>query len=102
MISSRTGLSALFSAIEIRGLYTLLGFRSTPGSQNVHFWPFASSLAASFNQPHTKPTPELLAKLGKKKPSILTVGARAITKHAARSKEGFWGQNKGSEVQKNE
>ena len=40
--------------------------------------------------------------MGKKKPSKLTVGARAITKHAARSSEGFWGANKGSEDAKNQ
>ena len=30
------------------------------------------------------------------------MGARALTKHAARSKEGFWGENKGSEISKNQ
>jgi len=32
----------------------------------------------------------------------LTVGARALTKHAHRSSEGFWGQIKGTEAEKNE
>lgn len=35
-------------------------------------------------------------------PSKLTVGARGLTKHAHRSSEGFWGENRGTEVQKNE
>lgn len=38
----------------------------------------------------------------KKKPSILSVGARALCKHAHRSSEGYWGEPKGSESLKNE
>jgi hypothetical protein len=30
------------------------------------------------------------------------VGARALTKHAHRSSEGFWGLAKGTEIEKNE
>ena len=37
-----------------------------------------------------------------KNPSKLTVGARALCKHAHRSSEGFWGNVKGSEAEKNE
>jgi hypothetical protein len=37
-----------------------------------------------------------------KHPSRLTVGARALCKHAHRSSEGFWGQIKGTEAEKNE
>ena len=37
-----------------------------------------------------------------RKASLLTVGARAFTKHCHRSSEGFWGENKGSEIAKNE
>lgn len=37
-----------------------------------------------------------------KNPPKLTVGARALCKHAHRSSEGFWGQVKGTEVEKNE
>lgn len=37
-----------------------------------------------------------------KYPPRLTVGARALMKHAHRSSEGFWGCIKGSEEQKNE
>ena len=32
----------------------------------------------------------------------MTVGARALCKHAHRSSEGFWGQVKGTEIEKNE
>jgi hypothetical protein len=35
-------------------------------------------------------------------PSRLTVGARGLTKHAHRSSEGFWGENRGTELQKND
>jgi hypothetical protein len=34
--------------------------------------------------------------------SKLTVGARALCKHAHRSSEGFWGNVKGTELEKNE
>ena len=34
--------------------------------------------------------------------SFLTVGARALSKHAHRSSEGFWGHATGTEKQKNE
>ena len=37
-----------------------------------------------------------------KNPPRLTVGARAWCKHGHRSSEGFWGQVKGTEVEKNE
>jgi hypothetical protein len=37
-----------------------------------------------------------------KNPSKLTVGARALCKHAHRSSEGFWGVVKGTEAEKNE
>lgn len=37
-----------------------------------------------------------------KNPPKLTVGARALCKHAHRSSEGFWGIPKGTEVEKNE
>lgn len=37
-----------------------------------------------------------------KNPSILTVGARALCKHAHRSSEGFWGNVKGTEAEKNQ
>ena len=33
---------------------------------------------------------------------MLTVGARALSKHAHRSSEGFWGSASGTEKQKNE
>ena len=32
----------------------------------------------------------------------MTVGARALTKHAHRSSEGFWGHIKGTEAEKND
>ena len=38
----------------------------------------------------------------KNQPSKLTVGARALCKHAHRSSEGFWGDPRGTEIVKNE
>jgi hypothetical protein len=59
-------------------------------------------LREGFNTPHSIWDEEKQLKMGKKKPPKLTVGARAITKHADRSSEGFWGSNKGTEDAKNE
>ena len=80
----------------------MLGHRKTPGSQEVP-WPTQQELKESFNTPHTVLTEEQKQALEarKKKPSPLTVGARALTKHCGRSSEGFWGKFKGSELQKN-
>ena len=38
----------------------------------------------------------------KRNKSVLSVGARALSKHAHRSSEGFWGNVRGSEQKKNE
>lgn len=37
-----------------------------------------------------------------KNPPKMTVGARALSKHTHRSSEGFWGQIKGTETERNE
>lgn len=82
-----------------RGLLTMLGFRKTAGSQDI-CWPAMFELKDSFNRPHTVLTEE--QKQTRKNPaSKLTVGARALTKHCNRSSEGFWGQFRGTEDQKN-
>jgi hypothetical protein len=54
----------------------------------------------SFNQLHT--TIEEESKRTNKPKSLLTVGARALSKHSHRSSEGFWGNVRGSEQKKNE
>lgn len=83
--------------MEFRGLVTLFGMRTTPGSMNT-VWPLKTILVEGFCKPNTDPTE--MSEKGKK-PSILTVGARALTKHSHWSSEGFWGRNIGSESKKN-
>ena len=70
-----------------RGLLTLLGFQQTAGSRNVAPLTLGQCLAA-FTQRHTPSEP-------------LTVGARAFSKHCARSLNGWWGQLKGNDAAKN-
>lgn len=86
-------------SIEQRGIYTMLGLRKTTGSQ-LAIWPRRDTLLSGFNRPHTVLTDEQRAKI-RNPPSQLTVGARALCKHAHRSSEGFWGNVKGTEGQKN-
>ena len=74
---------------------TLLGFRETPGSIN-YFPPDVNLLKEKFNELHTKNVSP-----NAKKPSILTVGARALTKHTHRSSEKFWPAGVGKEIDKN-
>lgn len=51
-------------------------------------------LVDNFNQPYIEVTEEDLKRSGNN-PPIITVGARAMQKHAGRSSEGFWGPQKG-------
>lgn len=74
---------------------TLLGFRSTTGSQTL-VWPCKEILINGFNKRHTAPPvidetspPEVVKQA--KNVSKLSVGARALCKHAHRSAKGFWG-----------
>lgn len=67
---------------------TMLGFRKTIGSQDI-VWPTKTTLLQSFNKLNTILNEDDLKRL--KNPPKLTVGARALTKHAHRSSEGFWG-----------
>ena len=69
----------LLRAIKIRGILTMFGLRKTTGSQEAP-WPSLTELMDGFQQPHTLLDPNEKPAT-KKKPSILTVGARALTKH---------------------
>ncbi|GMF64993.1 unnamed protein product [Phytophthora lilii] len=71
----------------VRGILTLLGFQQTVGSRNVAPLTLHQCLEA-FTQRHTPGEP-------------LTVGARAFSKHCARSSEGWWGEMKGNDAAKN-
>ncbi|KAF4033215.1 hypothetical protein GN244_ATG14912 [Phytophthora infestans] len=70
-----------------RGLLTLLGFQQTVGSRTLAPLTLRQCLAA-FAQRHTPDEP-------------LTVGARAFSKHCARSSSGWWGELKGNDKAKN-
>ncbi|OQS04574.1 COP9 signalosome complex subunit 1 [Thraustotheca clavata] len=73
-----------------RGIMTLLGIRTTIGSQ-ILCPPTQSECLAAFNLKHG----------GASVNTKLTIGARQWTKHAQRSLDKWWGINKGSEAQKN-
>lgn len=70
------------------GVYMLLGLRRTAGSVPI-LPPPRAALLDSFEQPH-------------RPGQVLTVGARALTKHCHRCSAGWWGANRGSEAAKNE
>lgn len=93
----------LLKALGKRGIMTMMGFRKTIGSQEK-IWPSSEELLGSFNKPNQILTEEerLRLKNMKNVPSKLTVGARALCKHAHRSSEGFWGEPRGTESVKNE
>ncbi|CAH0475342.1 unnamed protein product [Peronospora belbahrii] len=70
-----------------RGILTLLGFQQTIGSRNLAPLTLRQCLAA-FKKCHTP---------GEQ----LTVGARAFSKHCARSSNGWWGELRGNDTAKN-
>ncbi|KAK1945313.1 hypothetical protein P3T76_003846 [Phytophthora citrophthora] len=70
-----------------RGILTLLGFQQTVGSRDLAPLTFRQCLAA-FTERHTRDEP-------------LTVGARAFSKHCARSSSGWWGEMMGNDAAKN-
>jgi hypothetical protein len=80
---------------------TILGLRKTTGSQEIP-WPSVNALKEGFNKPHTVLSAEEILRSKKIIPSKLSVGARALCKHAHRSSEGFWGEPRGTETLKNE
>lgn len=95
---SKTRVEELLITLGPRGLLTCLGVRETVGSVSDYSLPQIAILEGLFNDMHT-------SEEERKHPhshSVLTVGARALTKHAHRSSEGFWGTVKGSEARKNE
>ncbi|KAL4144285.1 hypothetical protein PRNP1_013422 [Phytophthora ramorum] len=71
-----------------RGVLTLLGFQQTVGSRSLAPLTLHQCLAA-FTQRFTPGEP-------------LSVGARAFSKHCARSSSGWWGELKGNDAAKNE
>lgn len=83
-----------------RGVLTMLGFRKTTGSQDIS-WPTRKVLLDGFTKPHTVMSSEEAQRKKNLSVSKLSVGARAVCKHAGRSSEGFWGDPRGTEAVKN-
>lgn len=79
-----------FMALEPSGFLVCLGIRRTVGSQDLTVPPERKNLIDSFIKLHTVLTEEERQR-NPNNPSVLTVGARAMQKHAPRSSEGFWG-----------
>jgi hypothetical protein len=91
-----------FVALEPSGFLVCLGIRRTVGSQDISLPPERQQLISGFTRLHTILTEEERLR-NPTNPSLLTVGARAMQKHASRSSEGFWGQQDGlTEKSRNE
>ncbi len=74
----------LLSLLGIRGILTLIGTRKTVASGDI-ILPDKQELVRNFNKPIAELTEE--EKWKRKPVEKLTVGARALTKHAHRSSE---------------
>eukprot|EP00357_Protocruzia_adherens_P003671 CAMPEP_0114991954 /NCGR_PEP_ID=MMETSP0216-20121206/11668_1 /TAXON_ID=223996 /ORGANISM="Protocruzia adherens, Strain Boccale" /LENGTH=293 /DNA_ID=CAMNT_0002355357 /DNA_START=416 /DNA_END=1297 /DNA_ORIENTATION=- len=83
-----------------RGILLCQGARKTTGSVSDLPLPQRKALVEKFNAINFRGG-RAEAEEGKKS-HILTVGARALCKHAHRSSEGFWGIATGTETKKNE
>eukprot|EP00350_Pseudokeronopsis_sp_OXSARD2_P009364 CAMPEP_0170558030 /NCGR_PEP_ID=MMETSP0211-20121228/32225_1 /TAXON_ID=311385 /ORGANISM="Pseudokeronopsis sp., Strain OXSARD2" /LENGTH=197 /DNA_ID=CAMNT_0010869583 /DNA_START=303 /DNA_END=896 /DNA_ORIENTATION=+ len=91
-----------FASLEPKGFLVCLGFRKTIGSQEDFIPPDKNAIKECFNKPHKTYTAEELMR-NPHNPSVLTMGARAMQKHAPRSQEGFWGHMEGlTEKQRND
>ncbi|KAK8813150.1 hypothetical protein WA158_002742 [Blastocystis sp. Blastoise] len=78
----------LLDRITIRGLFSFLGIRTTIGSTDI-LPPHRETLIKSYN---TQRNPK----------AYLTIGARALCKHAERSKTNYWARDKGNDLIQNE
>lgn len=67
----------------MRQLLTLMRMRTTTGSLN-YLPPPKIKLLEAFQKPHCLTRPKVK----------LTTGAKALTKHAHRASDGFWGEMK--------
>ena len=85
--------------LGIRGILTMLGVRKTVASGDMILTD-KGVLISSFCKPIVAMTED--EKMKRKKVEKLIVGARALTKHAHRSSEGFWGSGTGSEADRNQ
>ena len=80
-----------FVSLAPHGFLVCLGVRKTQGSQEKNLPPDRNCLIDGFTRMYTILTEEELRR-NPYNPPILTVGARAMQKHAHRSTEGFWGE----------
>ncbi|CBJ29020.1 conserved unknown protein [Ectocarpus siliculosus] len=113
------------SSIGQAGIRDLLGLKRTVGSIDGCLPPSRRVLLKAINKPHllvvsegcagTRSSGSCLAADGSQKRSegrailprattvcILTVGGRALCKHAVRAREGWWGECGGTEAEKND
>lgn len=107
------GVSFLLS-IGAAGIRDLLGLRRTAGSIDGLLPPPRAALLTALNLPHVaapsvkrEPTSSVGERpsRSKKKENLvckLTVGGRALCKHAVRGREGWWGCFGGTEADKND
>eukprot|EP00735_Rhodelphis_limneticus_P007110 TRINITY_DN19609_c0_g1::TRINITY_DN19609_c0_g1_i1::g.24506::m.24506 TRINITY_DN19609_c0_g1::TRINITY_DN19609_c0_g1_i1::g.24506 ORF type:complete len:321 (+),score=-37.81 TRINITY_DN19609_c0_g1_i1:116-1078(+) len=92
--------SNFMSRLTCEDILFLMGLRHTTGSIRA-FPPDRMTLLTSFHRCHKESSDvESLKKSNRQ--TILSVGARALSKHALRSSECFWGMVRGSEAEKNE
>mmetsp|Transcript_40641 Transcript_40641/g.82014 ORF Transcript_40641/g.82014 Transcript_40641/m.82014 type:complete len:306 (-) Transcript_40641:155-1072(-) len=82
--------SSLLRRVGPRVTVALLGIRTTAGCILDALPPSRSELIASFGRPH-RPSGS----------GVLSVGARALSKHCHRGAAGWWGVSTGSEAEKN-
>src|SRR3989338_4268303 len=81
----------LIEGLSLRGVLALLGLGRTEGTQDAAP-PSSQELWVAFQQPLPGIDPKHVP---------MTVGGRALCKHAARSTERFWGDGHGGSVKKN-
>jgi len=91
-------LDEMIAGIGPRGILTMLGIRKTIGSAEM-VMPRRQMLEEKFNKLHCELTEEEL-KTRKSIPK-LSVGGKALSKHAHRCSSKFWGEAKGPELEKN-
>ncbi|CAM9885182.1 unnamed protein product, partial [Ectocarpus sp. 13 AM-2016] len=82
---------SFISSIGQAGIRDLLGLKRTAGSIDGCLPPSRRVLLKAINKPHLATTV-----------CILTVGGRALCKHAVRTREGWWGECGGTEAEKND
>ena len=91
-------LDSILAGMGVRGFLTMIGVRKTVGSAEMII-PHKEMLEEKFNKLYIELSEEEL-KTSKSIPK-LSVGGKALTKHAHRSSEKFWGDAKGKEIEKN-